>query len=48
MTTTQGMIPFKDVDFAKFPWRIPTDRYTSQEVNDREREVVWMKIWQMH
>lgn len=47
VSNTAGTIPMSEVDFGSFNWRIDTDRYTSQEVADREREAVWMKLWQI-
>ena len=28
-------------------WRISTDRYTSRDYQEREKELVWMKVWQV-
>lgn len=47
MGAAPGMIAFNDVDFSQFPWRIATDRYTSQELQQVEREQLWMKLWQI-
>ena len=30
-----------------YPMRIPTDRYTSVEFQGREREAIWMRVWQI-
>lgn len=46
-SNTPGTIPFGEVDFAAFNWRIPTDRYTSPDLAAQEREAVWMKLWQI-
>lgn len=32
---------------GKFRKKIPTDRYTSREFADRERDTIWMKTWQV-
>ena len=40
-------IPVSELDFGKMPLRIPTDRYHSAEFQGREREHVWMKVWQI-
>jgi phenylpropionate dioxygenase-like ring-hydroxylating dioxygenase large terminal subunit len=36
-----------DIDFDRFPMRIKTDRYTSREFSERERERIWMRVWQV-
>lgn len=36
-----------DIDFSRYLMRIPTDRYTSPEFAEREREHIWMKVWQV-
>ncbi|MGW0174770.1 aromatic ring-hydroxylating oxygenase subunit alpha [Rhodococcus sp. NPDC003322] len=36
-----------DIGPDEFTMRVPTDRYTSREYADRERDAVWMKIWQI-
>ena len=36
-----------DIDFGRFPMRISTDRYTSREIADSEREQIWMRVWQV-
>ena len=36
-----------DIDATGLNWRIPTDRYTSPEFQVRERDRVWMKVWQI-
>jgi phenylpropionate dioxygenase-like ring-hydroxylating dioxygenase large terminal subunit len=36
-----------DHDFSDLNWRISTDRYTSPEFQQRERESIWMKVWQI-
>ncbi len=40
-------ISFKDIDFDQVNLTLSVDRYISQEYADREREVVWMKTWQI-
>ena len=34
-------------DHDLYPMRIPTDRYTSVEFQGREREAIWMRVWQI-
>lgn len=36
-----------DHDFEDLNWRISTDRYTSREYQERERERVWSRVWQI-
>lgn len=36
-----------DIDFDKINLEISTDRYISQDYAARERELVWMKTWQI-
>ena len=36
-----------DVDFSQWPMRVPADRYNSAEYAERERENLWMKVWQI-
>lgn len=38
---------FPDLDLAKVSMRIATERYTSPEFQAREREAIWMKVWQV-
>ncbi|MEN9682666.1 MAG: dioxygenase, partial [Pseudomonadota bacterium] len=47
MLTTDDLTPVAEIDFARFPWKISTDRYVSQELADAEREAIWMKTWQI-
>ncbi len=47
MTEQTAVKPFKEIDFSAFNWRIGTDRYTSQEVQKREKEQIWSKVWQI-
>jgi len=42
--TTSAM---SEIDFGKLPMRIPTDRYISPAYQARERDSVWMKVWQI-
>ncbi len=37
----------KDIGPDTFNTRIPTDRYTSREYQDRERQEIWMRVWQI-
>ena len=40
--------PFvKDLDFTPFRMRVSTDRYHSREFHEREREKLWMRVWQV-
>src|SRR5271166_1032503 len=41
---TVGALPD---DHDPYPMRIPTDRYTSAEFQQRERDAVWMRVWQI-
>jgi len=36
-----------EVDFSHWRTRIPTDRYNSAAYQQREREHLWMKVWQI-
>ena len=36
-----------DINFADHQMRISTDRYTSREFAEREREKIWMRVWQV-
>jgi phenylpropionate dioxygenase-like ring-hydroxylating dioxygenase large terminal subunit len=36
-----------DIDRDQYLTRIPTDRYRSREIAERERERIWMKVWQV-
>jgi phenylpropionate dioxygenase-like ring-hydroxylating dioxygenase large terminal subunit len=36
-----------EIEFERLNLRITTDRYTSREYQERERELVWMKVWQI-
>lgn len=47
MTEQTAVKPFKEIDFSAFNWRIGTDRYTSEEVQEREKEQIWSKVWQI-
>lgn len=38
---------FPELDFAGLEMRIATERYTSVEFQAREREAIWMKVWQI-
>ncbi|MGE2713391.1 aromatic ring-hydroxylating oxygenase subunit alpha [Mycolicibacterium litorale] len=37
----------EDVAPGTFNMSIPTDRYTSREYAEREREAIWMRVWQV-
>ena len=36
-----------DIGPDAFNARISTDRYTSRDYQDREREAIWMRVWQV-
>jgi phenylpropionate dioxygenase-like ring-hydroxylating dioxygenase large terminal subunit len=36
-----------DLDFDRYNMRVSTDRYTSREFAAREREMIWMRVWQV-
>ena len=36
-----------EIDFTPFRMRVSTDRYSSQAYHDREREKLWMRVWQV-
>ncbi len=36
-----------DIEPGTYNMRVPTDRYTSREFQEREREAIWMRIWQV-
>jgi nitrite reductase/ring-hydroxylating ferredoxin subunit len=36
-----------DIDFSKYRMNIPTDRYTSPEVAEREHERIWTRVWRV-
>lgn len=36
-----------DIDPDRYLTRIPTDRYRSHEIADRERGHIWMRVWQV-
>jgi phenylpropionate dioxygenase-like ring-hydroxylating dioxygenase large terminal subunit len=36
-----------DIDADAYLTRVPTDRYRSREIAERERERIWMKVWQV-
>lgn len=37
----------QELDFDRWPMRIPTDRYRSAPYKDREYERLWSKVWQI-
>jgi nitrite reductase/ring-hydroxylating ferredoxin subunit len=39
--------PLPELDFDRLPMRLSTDRYTSVEYQARERNLIWMKVWQI-
>ncbi|TDC71820.1 aromatic ring-hydroxylating dioxygenase subunit alpha [Actinomadura sp. GC306] len=36
-----------DIGADKFGSKVPTDRYTCREFQERERELIWMRSWQI-
>jgi len=36
-----------DIQPGTFNMTIPTDRYTSHDYAQREREAIWMRVWQI-
>jgi nitrite reductase/ring-hydroxylating ferredoxin subunit len=36
-----------DFTFTEYEMQISTDRYTSREYADRERDAIWMRVWQV-
>lgn len=41
------LMRFDAIDFDRLPKRIPTDRYTSREYQERERDAIWTRVWQV-
>src|ERR1700751_479213 len=39
--------PFPELDFDQFNMRITTDRYISADFQQRERDAIWMRVWQV-
>jgi phenylpropionate dioxygenase-like ring-hydroxylating dioxygenase large terminal subunit len=40
-------LPTREIDFAPYRRRFATDRYRSHEYQQREREQLWMRVWQI-
>jgi phenylpropionate dioxygenase-like ring-hydroxylating dioxygenase large terminal subunit len=40
-------IGWSELDFESINLRIATERYISREFQERERELIWMKVWQV-
>ncbi len=36
-----------ELDFDRFQMRVTTDRYSSREYHERERNLLWMRVWQV-
>ncbi|MCJ2185377.1 aromatic ring-hydroxylating oxygenase subunit alpha [Novosphingobium beihaiensis] len=36
-----------DIDFTGYRMRVPTDRYRSRAYAEREREALWLRVWQV-
>jgi phenylpropionate dioxygenase-like ring-hydroxylating dioxygenase large terminal subunit len=47
MLGTEGLTLMGDIDFARFPWKVSTDRYVSPAIAEAECEAIWMKTWQI-
>lgn len=43
----KSTVPLNELDFNKLNLKISTDRYYSPEIQERERSLVWMKVWQI-
>ena len=37
----------REIDFSQLQMRVPTERYHSREYAQREREALWMRVWQV-
>lgn len=35
------------LDFERFQMRVSTERYSSREYHERERDLLWMRVWQV-
>ena len=35
-----------DIDFDQYSMQVSTDRYTSLQIAEREREAIWSRVWQ--
>lgn len=35
------------LDFKRFQMRVTTDRYTSRKYHEREKQLLWMRVWQV-
>jgi phenylpropionate dioxygenase-like ring-hydroxylating dioxygenase large terminal subunit len=40
-------VGLSDIDFGQYATRISTDRYTSMQVAEAERDRIWMRVWQV-
>jgi len=36
-----------DINFDQYSMRVSTDRYTSREIAERERDAIWSRVWQV-
>ena len=36
-----------EIDYSDLKMRVTTDRYSSPEYHEREREQLWMRVWQV-
>lgn len=43
----KNTVPQDELDFENLNLKISTDRYYSPEIQERERALVWMKVWQI-
>jgi phenylpropionate dioxygenase-like ring-hydroxylating dioxygenase large terminal subunit len=37
----------RELDFSRFQMRVPTECYSSPAHHERERELLWMRVWQI-
>jgi phenylpropionate dioxygenase-like ring-hydroxylating dioxygenase large terminal subunit len=42
-----GGTSLADIDFAQYRMNIPTDRYTSADYAEQERERIWNRVWRV-
>lgn len=47
MNVQTAVKQFAEIECEGLNWKIPTDRYTSAEIQQQERELVWNKVWQV-
>ncbi len=37
----------QDVDFSQYRMQVSTERFTSRDYHERERDMLWMRVWQI-